>query len=220
MPQMRVTYEFAPIGTGTKFTNVTYFESVEALEQVVAMGAIEGSTLAFNQLDTVLHDLREFFTGKGTQHELLSDTLVRVQRLINGPASAVWRAYTEPELIRKWMYGPDGWEVDEVEFTTTVGAKYLTSWKPVGDTEGEPFGFEGELLFIDPQHRLVTTERMVGMPGEGTVNDLTFYEEDGATLLTLMIEYPNNELRDTVLATGMVDGMEASYARLESVLTT
>jgi uncharacterized protein YndB with AHSA1/START domain len=94
MPQMRVTYEFAPIGTGTKFTNVTYFESVEALEQVVAMGAIEGSTLAFNQLDTVLHDLREFFTGKGTQHELLSDTLVRVQRLINGPASAVWRAYT------------------------------------------------------------------------------------------------------------------------------
>jgi hypothetical protein len=58
---------------------------------------------------------------------------------------------------------------------------------------------------------------MTGMPTE-TLNDLNLYEEDGATLITLLIEYPDKETRDMILATGMTDGMEASYARLEREL--
>ena len=56
---------------------------------------------------------------------------------------------------------------------------------------------------------------MQGMPVE-TLNDLNLYEEDGATLVTVLIEYPDKEPRDMILATGMADGMEASFARLES----
>ena len=56
---------------------------------------------------------------------------------------------------------------------------------------------------------------MQGTDGPTTLNDLNLYEEDGATLVTVLIEYPDLATRDMILATGMVDGMEASYARLE-----
>ena len=58
---------------------------------------------------------------------------------------------------------------------------------------------------------------MQGLPTE-TLNDLNLYEEDGATLVTVLIEYPDKETRDMILATGMADGMESSFARLEREL--
>ena len=70
-------------------------------------------------------------------------------------------------------------------------------------------------LVVDPERRMVTTERMTGAPFPANVNDLQFDEADGVTLLTLLVTYPDRTQRDAVLATGMTDGMEASYQRLE-----
>lgn len=217
LPSMRMTFTFAPTAEGTRMVNTSYFSSAEALEQVVAMGAVEGTTLAMSQLDAVLQDLRDYAQGKGTQVELLDDVHVRITRLVEGPRELVWRAHNEPELMKQWLLGPDGWEMTECIVATEVGQTYRNSWAPVGDTEGEPFGFEGEALLIDAPKRSVQTERMIGMPVE-TLNDLNLYEEDGATLITLYIEYPDKETRDMILATGMADGMETSYARLEREL--
>lgn len=216
-PAMRMTFTFAATPEGSRMVNTSFFTSIEALEQVVAMGAVEGTRMAMDQLDAVLQDLRDYAQGKGTRVELLDDTHVRITRLVNGPRELVWRAYHEADLIRQWMLGPDGWEMTECETGTEVGAAFRNSWAPVGETEGEAFGFEGEVLLFDPPRRAVTTERMQGMPTE-TVNDLNLYEEDGATLITLLIEYPDKDTRDMILATGMADGMESSYARLESTV--
>ena len=213
-PSMRMTFTFERTAEGSRMVNTSYFTSTEALEQVIAMGAVEGTRMAMAQLDAVLQDLRDYAQGKGTRDELLDDTHVRITRLVNGPRELVWRAHHEPELVRQWMIGPDGWEMTECVAATEVGASFRNSWAPVGDTEGEPFGFEGEVLLFDAPRRAVTTERMQGMPTE-TLNDLNLYEEDGATLITVLIEYPDKETRDMILATGMADGMEASYARLE-----
>ncbi|GGM37419.1 SRPBCC family protein [Microbacterium saperdae] len=219
LPSMRMTFTFAPSDTGTRMVNTSYFTSLEALEQVVQMGAVEGTKQAMSQLDAVLQDLRDYAQGKGTTVELLDDTHVRITRLVEGSRELVWRAYNEPELIKQWMLGPDGWEMTECVVATVPGETYRNSWAPVGDTEGEPFGFEGEVLIFDEPRRAVTTERMQGQPTE-TLNDLNLYEEDGATLITVLIEYPDKETRDMILATGMADGMEASYARLETGLLT
>ncbi|WP_406247392.1 SRPBCC domain-containing protein [Microbacterium sp. M] len=218
-PATRMIFEFTPTDDGTRMVTTNHFPSVEALEQLVGMGMVEGLKLAMSQLDVVLQDLREYAQGKGTQVELLDDTHVRITRLVNGPRELVWRAYHEPGLVEQWMLGPGGWEMTENVIATEVGASYRMSWAPVGDTEGEPFGFEGEMLVIDPPRREVTTERMQGQTTE-VLNDLNLYEEDGATLITVFIEYPDKETRDMILATGMADGMEASYARLESTLLT
>ncbi len=219
MPSMRMRFLVEATETGSRLVNITYFTSVEALDQVVAMGAVEGSTLAMNQLDAVLHDLREYAEGKGTRTELLDDTHVRITRLVDGPQELVWRAHTDPDLMRRWMLGPDGWEMTVCEIDPTPGGRYRYAWAPVGDTPGEPFGFDGETLLIEPVRRLVSTEHMTGTDYPSTTNDLSLYEEDGATLITLLIEYPDKDTRDAVLATGMTDGMEASYTRLEAVLT-
>ena len=216
-PAQRMSFVFEPTAEGTRMVTTSHFDSVDALEQVVEMGQVEGLKMAMAQLDTVLQDLRDYAQGKGTRVELLDDTHVRITRLVEGPRELVWRAHFEPELIRKWMLGPDGWEMTECVAATEVGQSYRNSWAPVGDTEGEPFGFEGEALLIDAPRRAVSTERMQGMPVE-TLNDLNLYEEDGATLVTVLIEYPDKETRDMILATGMADGMESSFARLEREL--
>lgn len=219
LPSMRMVFTFESTADGTRMVNTSYFASADALEQVVAMGAVEGTTLAMSQLDAVLQDLRDYAQGKGTRVELLDDVHVRITRLVEGSRELVWRAHNEPELMKKWLLGPDGWEMTECVVATEVGQTYRNSWAPVGDTEGQPFGFEGEALLIDAPRRSVQTERMIGMPVE-TLNDLNLYEEDGATLITLYIEYPDKETRDMILATGMADGMEASYDRLERELLT
>ncbi|MGW9267858.1 MULTISPECIES: SRPBCC family protein [Microbacterium] len=216
-PAQRMSFTFDSTPEGTRMVTTSHFDSVDALEQVVEMGQVEGIKMAMGQLDAVLQDLRDYAQGKGTRVELLDDTHVRITRLVEGPRELVWRAHFEPDLIRQWMLGPDGWEMTECIAATEVGQSYRNSWAPVGDTEGEPFGFEGEALLIDAPRRAVTTERMRGMPTE-TVNDLSLYEEDGATLVTVLIEYPDKETRDMILATGMADGMEASFARLEREL--
>jgi uncharacterized protein YndB with AHSA1/START domain len=219
LPSMRMVFTFESTAEGTRMVNTSHFATAEALEQVVAMGAVEGTTLAMSQLDAVLQDLRDYAQGKGTRVELLDDVHVRITRLVEGPRDLVWKAHNEPELMKKWLLGPDGWEMTECVVATEVGQTYRNSWAPVGDTEGQPFGFEGEALLIDAPRRSVQTERMIGMPVE-TLNDLNLYEEDGATLITLYIEYPDKETRDMILATGMADGMETSYARLERELLT
>lgn len=218
MPAMRVALTFEATPEGSRLTSVSRFASAEALERVVAMGVVEGSTLAMNQLDVVLQDLRAFAQGKGTQLEVLSDQHVRITRLIDGPRDLVWRAHTDPELMRQWLLGPDGWRMTECEIGDTAGATYRTAWAPEPGTEGEAFGFDGEVLMIDAPRRVVQTEHMTGTDFPPTTNDLSLYEEDGVTLLTLLIEYPDAATRDMVLATGMIDGMETSYQRLEGVL--
>jgi uncharacterized protein YndB with AHSA1/START domain len=214
-PAMRMTFTVEGTDTRSTLTNTTYFTSLEALEQVVAMGAVEGSRMAISQLDAVLQDLREYAEGKGTRTEILDDQHVRITRLIEGPRDLVWRAHHEPDLLRRWLLGPDGWQMVECE----VGDTYRYVWQQ-GDDESTRFGFEGETVLSSPPVRAVTTEKMIGMEGPSTLNDLQLYEEDGATLLTLLIEYPDKETRDMILATGMTEGMEASYARLEKSLQT
>ena len=212
-PSMRMVFTFEATDAGSRLSNTTYFPSAEALEQVVAMGAVEGSRMAMNQLDAVLQDLRDYAEGKGTRTEILSDQHVRITRLIDGPRELVWRAHHEPDLLKTWLLGPDGWQLIECE----VGDAYRYVWQQ-GDDEASRFGFEGETVLSAPTWREVTTERMIGMEGPTTLNDLQLYEEDGATLLTLVIEYPDAATRDMILATGMTDGMEASYARLEEAV--
>ena len=125
----------------------------------------------------------------------------------------MWRAHHEPELLKTWMLVPDGWQMVECE----VGDEYRYIWQQ-GDDESTRFGFEGETVLSEPTWRAVTTERMIGVDAPGALNDLQLYEEDGATLLTLVIEYADKEMRDMILATGMTEGMEASYARLEETV--
>ncbi len=216
MPSMRMRYTFESTATGSRFTGVTTFTSLESMEQLVQMGMIEGTKSAMAQIDDVLADLRTFAADIPTHTQLLSDTMVRVSRVIRGSTEQVWRAHHEPALMQRWLLGPDGWTMPVCEVASHVGGRYRYEWASADGAQR--FGFEGELLEQTAPTRAVTTEQMIGTDGPATRNELTLTPVQGGTLLSLVITYPSKELRDMILGTGMTTGMEASYSRLEQEL--
>jgi len=220
MPTGRMVFEFEPTATGSRVIVTSFHNSAEDLAMVLEMGQEEGMREAMGQIDAVLADLTSFAQGAGTQTDLLSDTQVRISRIIRGSVDQVWRAHHEPDLLKQWLLGPDGWIMPVCEASAEVGGTYRYEWTREDGTDG--FGFTGEVLEVDPPNRSVTTELFTGDTGgmspESTTNELTLTPVEGGTLMTVVVTYPNAEVRDMVLATGMTDGMEASYARLENIL--
>lgn len=216
LPTMRMVFNFEKTTHGSRFTSVTHFQSIEAMEQLLQMGMEEGLRSAMGQIDDVLADLASFAVGRATESQILNDTQVRISRIIRGPVAAVWRAHHDADLMKRWMLGPDGWTMPVCNVAKQIGDSYRFEWEAADGSQR--FGFEGELVESDAPHRSVTTERMIGMEGPGVVNVLTFTNVEGGTLLTLVVTYPSLEVRDMVLGTGMVGGMEQSYARLEGVV--
>jgi uncharacterized protein YndB with AHSA1/START domain len=216
MPSMRMTFSFAPTPSGSRFTSVTTFPSVEAMEKLVAMGMMEGMRSAMGQIDAVLADLTSFAAACGTEAKLLGDTQTRVSRIIRGTVQQVWDAHHDAALVQRWLLGPDGWTMPVCEIASAPGDRYRYEWEKADGTER--FGFEGELLESAAPYRSVTTERMIGTEGPSVHNELTFVPVDAGTLLSLVITYPSAEVRSMILGTGMTKGMEASYQRLEREL--
>lgn len=213
LPTMRMVFTFETTDQGSRVSTTTWFNSLEDLEQLIAQGMEEGMKSAMGQMDAVLADLASFATDSATAAQLLDDTHVRVSRIIGGTVEQVWRAHHEPALLKTWLLGPTGWTMPVCELASEVGGTYTYEWAQ-SDGEGR-FGFTGELVERKAPVRSVTTERMLGTDGPSTLNEMTLTPVEGGTLLSLLITYPSLELRDQILSTGMVDGMETSYARLE-----
>ena len=215
LPGTRMVFDFEATETGSRLTTTTHFTSADELEQLLAMGMEEGTRQAMSQIDAVLAELAEFAAGVATEARILSETQVRVARVLRAPAELVWRAHQDPALLRRWLLGPDGWTLPVCETATEVGDHYRYEWEREDGTGR--FGFEGELLESEAPYRSVVTERPIGFDGPGGVNEMTLTPLEDGTLLSLVITYPDAALRDTVLATGMTGGMETSYARLEEL---
>lgn len=218
MPSMRMTFVFEDTDAGSRLVTTTYFGSLDQLEQLLGMGMDEGLRSAMSQIDDVLADLESFAARRGTESRILSDTQVRISRIIRGTVDQVWRAHHEPALVQQWMLGPDGWTMPVCEIDAEVGGSYRYEWEPTDGSAGR-FGFVGEFVELHPPHRSVTTERMIGMEGSGNTNEMTLTPCDEGTLMSLVITFPDSGVRDTVLATGMVDGMEFGYGRLDALLS-
>jgi uncharacterized protein YndB with AHSA1/START domain len=214
MPSMRMVFSFAPTDTGSRLSTTTYFNSVAELDQLLQMGMEQGMREAMGQMDDILADLTSFAAGRAVAAQILSDTQVRVSRIIRGSVEQVWHAHHDADLMKRWLLGPDGWTMPVCEVAEGVGDTYRYEWQSVDGSQR--FGFTGELLDSVAPHRAVTTENMIGMEGPGTTNEMTLTAVEGGTLLSILITYPSAEVRDIVLGTGMTDGMETSYARLEA----
>ncbi|GAB2547466.1 SRPBCC family protein [Leucobacter ruminantium] len=220
LPEGRMVLDFAETALGSRVTITSYFESSEDMEQILAMGQAEGMREAMGQMDAVFEDLASFAAGRGTELQLIGDTQARTYRIVRGSREQVWRAHHDPELLRRWQLGPDGWTMPICEVATEVGQRYRSGWENSAD--GQRFGFTGVVEEISPPNRSVTTEAMWTPEDPDaenspvTINELTLTPVEGGTLVSLLITYPDAATREMILATGMVDGMETSYARLEN----
>ena len=84
LPATRMVFEFSPTDAGSRVTTVSHFTTLADLEQLLEMGVEEGLRAAMGQMDDVLADLRSFAAGRPCEADILSDTQVRVARVIRG----------------------------------------------------------------------------------------------------------------------------------------
>lgn len=145
------------------------------------------------------------------------DLEIVMERAFAAPRDLVFRAMTTPELLERWLLGPDGWTLSVPEFDLRVGGAYRYVWTQV--TKGTTMGAGGVFLEIDRPARLVNTERFDDpwYAGESQVTQ-TLVEADGKTHLTMTMRYESSSTRDTVLSSGMESGVAVSYDRLDRIL--
>jgi len=154
--------------------------------------------------------------------ERRSPGLVIVRRQFDAPRDLVWKAYTSPELLLRWLNGSYGWEMTRCEMDLRVGGAYHWRWKQeAGPAE---FGFTGKLTEIAPPARMVHTQfydpgTLGGDMGDGCLVTVEMTEADGVTTVTTQIDFYTDEAREIAMSTGMTDGMEISYQNLDAVLT-
>lgn len=152
-----------------------------------------------------------------------SDREVLITRSFDAPASLVWQAYTDPELMRRWLTAMPGWSMPVCEMSTDVGGKYRWRWRD--DENGQEFGFMGELLEVELHSKIVHTQlydpgdtEFGSMGGEPSIITVTFNEANGITNVSTLIKFASQADRDAAMSTGMTDGMEMSYQALDGVL--
>jgi uncharacterized protein YndB with AHSA1/START domain len=156
-------------------------------------------------------------TSSGTAKLTLpSDTQIHITRDFAAPQHLVYRAVTEPELVRRWWNAKRG-EVTVCEIDLREGGK----WRYVMQTpDGLEVAFHGEYREIVPTERVVTTEVFEGAPdaeSNATVNTMTLKQRGEATTITVLIDCPNEFVRNAIIESGMESGLQDAYDLLEEV---
>ncbi|HVY89669.1 MAG TPA: SRPBCC family protein [Hyphomonadaceae bacterium] len=156
------------------------------------------------------------------QVSLPSDTEVRVTRDFAAPRALVWQAHTDPKLIPRWM-GYPGWSMPVCEMDVRKGGKYRWQWRQ--DANGQGFGFSGTFSEVEAHAKLSYNQTYIpdgfdsAMPeNNATLIRSTYSEKSGVTTLVTLMDFGSKEARDAAISTGMTDGMEVSYERLDVML--
>ncbi|MEZ5121493.1 MAG: SRPBCC family protein [Solirubrobacterales bacterium] len=151
-------------------------------------------------------------TSSGTAVVTLpTDTTIQITRELAAPKHLVYKAYTTPELVRRWWHANRG-EMTVCEIDLRVGG----TWRYVMIAHGGfEVGFHGEYREIVPNERLVSTEVYEAIPDGQAIDTLTLTEEGGRTTMTILVEHASREARDGHINSGMEDGMQDALDRLE-----
>ena len=149
----------------------------------------------------------------------IGDLEIRVERDFDAPRDLVFDAFTRPELVRRWLLGPDGWTMPVCEIDLRVGGAYRYVWRK--EATGAEMGMGGVFLEVVRPARLVATEQFddAWYPGEA-VDTTIFDEQRGRTTVTLTVLYESKAARDGASRSGMERGMAAGYDRLEQILAS
>ena len=143
-----------------------------------------------------------------------TSTSIRIVRTFDAPVELVWRAHTEPELVKQWATGPPDHSLPVCEIDLRVGGKARYVWKNP-DFE---MGMTAEFKEIVENERIVHTEVFDGWPEGSTTVTTKFVGVGDRTTITIEIEYQSQEARDAAMQPGFQEGYAASYETLDKLL--
>ncbi len=148
--------------------------------------------------------------------ERTSPTTLRVSRYFAAAPARVFQAHTDPAIVRRWLLGPDGWSMPVCEIDARSGGNTRYEWRN-GET-GASFALTADTLVVEPPHRIVHVERM-HLPDQTPDNtvETTFTPESTGTRMIMTMTVSDAATMDAMVTTGMTDGMETSYVRLDTI---
>lgn len=145
-----------------------------------------------------------------------SDREIRVTRVLKAPRALVFDAFTNSDLLVRWMIGPDGWSMTVCEVDLTPGGRFRYVWTKAG---GKEMGMGGTFVEVTPPSRIVHVEVFdEDWTGGETRVTTELTESGGVTTMTMTVAYASMAARDGALQSGMTSGMEMSYERLDALL--
>lgn len=144
-----------------------------------------------------------------------------ISRLLHAPRSTLWRAWTEPELLKQW-WCPKPWTTEVKAFDLRPGGGFHTFMQgPDGGTSDNP----GCFLEIVPQQRIAFTT-MLGAdwrpqsPWMGMTAVITMADEADATRYVASVMHPDRATRDRHQEMGFFDGWNTCIDQLEAFANT
>jgi uncharacterized protein YndB with AHSA1/START domain len=138
---------------------------------------------------------------------------ILIEREFAAPTPLVWRAITEPDLVRRWWHASRG-EITACDIDLRVGGKWRYAMRPF---RGDEFAFYGEFLEIVANQKIVQTEIFEPFPEAAATNTTTLSEHDGVTRLRTLVQHQTPEARDMHINSGMEPGMQDAFDLLEQV---
>lgn len=145
-----------------------------------------------------------------------SDTTILITRVFDAPRHLVWRAWTEPELIKQWWTADRG-TATSIEVDLRVGGRWRYAMRA---NAGFEVAFSGEYRELVPDERIVTTEVYEEVPEHPALTTTILAEQDGQTVLTIFVEHDSKTSRDMHLQSGMEDGLRDALVLAERVLAS
>lgn len=145
-----------------------------------------------------------------------SDREIAMSRTFDAPRALVYRAYTEPALLKQWLGVHNGWVFAVCDIDLRVGGQYRWVWR---SPKGQEMGMRGTYQEIVPEERIVSVEQFDDPWYEGTgLETVTFTEKAGQTTLVMTVKYDTQAIRDSVLASPMETGVAAGLEALADLL--
>ena len=145
-----------------------------------------------------------------------TDREIAMTRVFDAPRDLVFKAYTTPELLKRWLGVHGGWSLDVCEIDLRVGGSYRYLWR---GPNGAEMGMRGESREVVVPERIVATEVFDQSWYSGdAVDTVELVEQGGRTTLTLRVRYDSRETRDAVLKSPMEQGVAAGFDKLAALL--
>jgi uncharacterized protein YndB with AHSA1/START domain len=149
-----------------------------------------------------------------------SPTTLTITRRFKASPERVFRAHVEPALIQRWCYGFEGWRMPVCINDARPGGDLRWEW---ANDEGAGFHVTGTYELVEPPQggrpgRILHVERMhFPDPTPDNHIETTFAPDGDGTLLTVVMRVDSPEAMEAMIATGMTDGMEVTYARIDEL---
>lgn len=149
-----------------------------------------------------------------TTYATPTDTQIVIARVVDAPRRIVFDAWTNPKHVPRWLLGPQDWTMPVCEIDLRPGGTWHYVWRK---SDGTEMAMGGSYKEVVPPERLVPTGTW-GPEWPEPLNTLLLTEPAGRTTITLTVEYPSREARDAAMRTGMREGTDMSFARLDRVV--